>query len=500
MSELERSEHRSTSPNHPPCCRRTEALSRRRTGTRESHDARPARGCDAEPERGRPRPTTSASGDGGRARCRPRLGRDGQPKKRRRRGSRGGRGRKKPGTGTGAASRCGGRRRRPADDPLIGGSEDWTGGPPIAASPTTTSPSRPATTPGSPHRRRSACRGAPGPDAPATAAEAARRRHPAGHATRPGIGRAGCAGLDRRRAQEAPAPAGWAGPQQDRRRASAPTAVPVPSAARSGRRRTRRRALRRRGRAADRRRRRRHRAARVARQRDAARRRSGSHRKGRPAGRYLMVVHQRDDGIAHIAVLEGRTLVEHYVSMPTDDTLSIDGNIYLGRVQNVLPGMEAAFIDIGTPKNGVLYRGDVDLRPRRRGGRPAAAHRERAAQRPVDHRAGHQEPDRAQGRAPHAGGEPRGPVRGDGARRSRRPTASRSGSPTTSASACARCSTGCGRPTPGSSCAPRPKARPRKSSSATCCASTSSGARSPSSRRRRSRAASSTRSRRSRPA
>ena len=72
-----------------------------------------------------------------------------------------------------------------------------------------------------------------------------------------------------------------------------------------------------------------------------------------------MVVHQRPDGIAHIAVLEGRTLVEHYVSTPTDDTTSIDGNIYLGRVQNVLPGMEAAFIDIGTPKNGVLYRGDV---------------------------------------------------------------------------------------------------------------------------------------------
>src|SRR4029079_12790459 len=92
-------------------------------------------------------------------------------------------------------------------------------------------------------------------------------------------------------------------------------------------------------------------------------RRRGTHRKGRPAGRYLMVVHQRDDGIAHIAVLEGRTLVEHYVSMPTDDTLSIDGNIYLGRVQNVLPVMEAAFIDIGTPKNGVLYRGDVIYDP-----------------------------------------------------------------------------------------------------------------------------------------
>ena len=73
------------------------------------------------------------------------------------------------------------------------------------------------------------------------------------------------------------------------------------------------------------------------------------------------VQYLKDSGIAHIAVLEGRTLVEHYVSMPTDDTLSIDGNIYLGRVQNVLPGMEAAFIDIGTPKNGVLYRGDVSF-------------------------------------------------------------------------------------------------------------------------------------------
>ena len=88
-------------------------------------------------------------------------------------------------------------------------------------------------------------------------------------------------------------------------------------------------------------------------------RRRGTRRKGRPAGRYLMVVHVRADGFAHIGVLEGRQLIEHYVSSPTDDNTSIDGNIYLGRVQNVLPGMEAAFIDIGTPKNGVLYHGDV---------------------------------------------------------------------------------------------------------------------------------------------
>ena len=58
-------------------------------------------------------------------------------------------------------------------------------------------------------------------------------------------------------------------------------------------------------------------------------------------------------------MLEGRSLIEHYVSRPADDVGQIHGNIYLGRVQNVLPGMEAAFVDIGTPKNAVLYRGDV---------------------------------------------------------------------------------------------------------------------------------------------
>jgi ribonuclease E len=88
-------------------------------------------------------------------------------------------------------------------------------------------------------------------------------------------------------------------------------------------------------------------------------RRRGRTRKGRPAGRYTMVVHVRDDGHTHIALLEGRVLIEHSVSGAVDNDTSIDGNIYLGRVQNVLPGMEAAFVDIGTPKNGVLYRGDV---------------------------------------------------------------------------------------------------------------------------------------------
>jgi ribonuclease E len=87
-------------------------------------------------------------------------------------------------------------------------------------------------------------------------------------------------------------------------------------------------------------------------------RRRGKERKGRPIGRYLMCVHSRP-GATQIAVLEGRALIEHYVSRPADDAAQIHGNIYLGRVQNVLPGMEAAFVDIGTPKNAVLYRGDV---------------------------------------------------------------------------------------------------------------------------------------------
>jgi ribonuclease E len=71
-----------------------------------------------------------------------------------------------------------------------------------------------------------------------------------------------------------------------------------------------------------------------------------------------MCVHVRPHA-TQIAVLEGRTLVEHQVSRAADDAAQIDGNIYRGRVQNVLPGMEAAFVDIGTPKNAVLYRGDV---------------------------------------------------------------------------------------------------------------------------------------------
>ena len=90
--------------------------------------------------------------------------------------------------------------------------------------------------------------------------------------------------------------------------------------------------------------------------------RRGRERKGKAVGRYLMAVHVKP-GATQIAVLEGRSLIEHYVSRPTDGVNQIHGNIYLGKVQNVLPGMEAAFVDIGTPKNAVLYRGDTRYDP-----------------------------------------------------------------------------------------------------------------------------------------
>ena len=92
--------------------------------------------------------------------------------------------------------------------------------------------------------------------------------------------------------------------------------------------------------------------------RSRSRRRSSRDRRSKQVGRYLVCVHVQPQ-MTQIAILEGRSLVEHYVSRAADDTTQIDGNVYRGRVQNVLPGMEAAFIDIGIPKNAVLYRGDV---------------------------------------------------------------------------------------------------------------------------------------------
>jgi ribonuclease E len=70
-----------------------------------------------------------------------------------------------------------------------------------------------------------------------------------------------------------------------------------------------------------------------------------------------MVVRERGDR-TQIGVLEDGVLVEHFVT--SSGSGSIVGNVYLGRVQNVLPSMEAAFIDIGRGRNAVLYAGEVD--------------------------------------------------------------------------------------------------------------------------------------------
>jgi len=71
----------------------------------------------------------------------------------------------------------------------------------------------------------------------------------------------------------------------------------------------------------------------------------------------VMIIHEHGDRI-QIAVLEGRDLIEHYVAH--GGGRSIAGNVYLGRVQNVLAGMEAAFVDIGKGRNAVLYAGEVN--------------------------------------------------------------------------------------------------------------------------------------------
>ena len=77
----------------------------------------------------------------------------------------------------------------------------------------------------------------------------------------------------------------------------------------------------------------------------------------REAVERVMAVRQNGDR-TQIAVLEDDVLVEHYVTRAS--ATSYVGNVYLGRVQNVLPSMEAAFIDIGKGRNGVLYAGEVN--------------------------------------------------------------------------------------------------------------------------------------------
>ncbi|KQR16615.1 ribonuclease E/G [Cellulomonas sp. Leaf334] len=70
-----------------------------------------------------------------------------------------------------------------------------------------------------------------------------------------------------------------------------------------------------------------------------------------------MIVREKN-ARTQIAVLEDGVLVEHYVSNQAQS--SMVGNVYLGRVQNVLPSMEAAFVDVGKGRNAVLYAGEVN--------------------------------------------------------------------------------------------------------------------------------------------
>ncbi len=98
-------------------------------------------------------------------------------------------------------------------------------------------------------------------------------------------------------------------------------------------------------------------------------------REGREAGRRRPVITESEflarresvdrtmlvreqDGLNQIAVLEDGVLVEHYVARRTQT--SMVGSVYLGRVQNVLPSMEAAFVDLGRGRNAVLYAGEVN--------------------------------------------------------------------------------------------------------------------------------------------
>lgn len=80
-----------------------------------------------------------------------------------------------------------------------------------------------------------------------------------------------------------------------------------------------------------------------------------------------MIVRE-DEGRFQIGVLEDGLLVEHYVTQ--SQSVSIIGNVYLGKVQNVLPSMEAAFVDIGRGRNAVLYSGEVDWEAAETGNQP----------------------------------------------------------------------------------------------------------------------------------
>lgn len=106
--------------------------------------------------------------------------------------------------------------------------------------------------------------------------------------------------------------------------------------------------------------------------RDAGRRRSTTITESeflarRESVERTMIVRSKD-GKIQLGVLEDKVLVEHYVAKASE--ASLIGNVYLGKVQNVLPSMEAAFVDIGRGRNAVLYSGEVDWELAETGNQP----------------------------------------------------------------------------------------------------------------------------------
>jgi ribonuclease E len=106
--------------------------------------------------------------------------------------------------------------------------------------------------------------------------------------------------------------------------------------------------------------------------RDAGRRRSSTITESEFLARResvdrTMIVRSKDQKI-QLGVLEDKILVEHYVAKASE--ASLIGNVYLGKVQNVLPSMEAAFVDIGRGRNAVLYSGEVDWELAETGNQP----------------------------------------------------------------------------------------------------------------------------------
>ena len=143
-------------------------------------------------------------------------------------------------------------------------------------------------------------------------------------------------------------------------------------------------------------------------------RRRGTSRKGRPAGRYLMVVHVAPGRLRAHRCARGPP-ADRALHLDPDRREHVDRRQHLSRARAERAARHGSRVHRhrhAQERRAVPRRRRV--RRERRRGRREAAHRARAPQRPGDHRAGHEEPDRAQGRPPHPGSEPRGPLRGDG--------------------------------------------------------------------------------------